>query len=82
MSRFEKQVCVKILQRAKVGKRKYGVTMERGDLNLHDWLTHLQEELMDAAVYVERLMEDVERLMVEMDEIAGDVDEARYRSND
>ena len=56
--------------------------MERGDLNLHDWLTHLQEELMDAAVYVERLMEDVEKLMVEMVGIAGDIDEARNRSND
>jgi len=79
MSRFEEQVCAKILERAKVGKRKYGVTMEREDLNLHDWLTHLQEELMDAAVYVERLMEDVVFLMSEIGEI---VDEARNRSND
>jgi|TARA_B100001939_G_C16924387_1_gene610886 hypothetical protein len=72
MSRFEEQVCAKILERAKVGKRKYGVTMERGDLNLHDWLTHLQEELMDAAVYVERLMEDVEILMTEMGSMIND----------
>lgn len=79
MSRFEEQVCAKILERAKVGKRKYGVTMERGDLNLHDWLTHLQEELMDAAVYVERLMEDVEILMTEMGVM---INEARNRSND
>lgn len=79
MSRFEEQVCAKILERAKVGKRKYGVTMERGDLNLHDWLTHLQEELMDAAVYVERLMEDVEILMKEMGSM---INEARNRSND
>jgi len=79
MSRFEEQVCAKIRERAKVGKRKYGVTMEREDLNLHDWLTHLQEELMDAAVYVERLMEDVVFLMSEIGEI---VDEARNRSND
>ena len=40
---------------------KYGVTMERGDLSLIEWLTHLQEELMDAAVYVQRLIEEVER---------------------
>mgnify|MGYP003109572644 CR=1 FL=1 len=79
MSRFEEQVCAKIRERAKVGKRKYGVTMERDDLNLHDWLTHLQEELMDAAVYVERLMEDVGILMTEMDVI---INEARNRSND
>jgi hypothetical protein len=29
--------------------------MERDDLNFLDWLTHLQEELLDAAVYVEKL---------------------------
>lgn len=59
MSRIEDNVCEKIQQRAAVGKKKYGVTMERGDLNLLEWLQHLQEELMDAAVYVERLMEEV-----------------------
>ena len=79
MSRFEEKVCAKILERAKDGKRKYGVTMEREDLNIQDWLTHLQEELMDAAVYVERLIQDVGILMTEMDVI---INEARNRSND
>ena len=58
MSKIEDKVCEKIQQRAEVGKSKYGVTMERSDLNLVEWLTHLQEELMDAAVYVERLIQD------------------------
>ena len=52
MSRIEDEVCKKIQQRAAVGKKKYGVTMERGDLSLREWLTHLQEELMDAAEFV------------------------------
>ena len=82
MSRFEEQVCAKIRERAKVGKRKYGVTMERDDLNLHDWLTHLQEELMDAAVYVERLMEDVGILMTEIDGIVGEAFDKRNQSGD
>ena len=82
MSRFEEQVCAKIRERAKVGKRKYGVTMERDDLNLHDWLTHLQEELMDAAVYVERLMEDVVFLMSEIDGIVGEAVDKRNQSRD
>ena len=59
MSRLEDEVCAKIQERAKVGKAKYGVTMERMDLTLLEWLQHLQEELMDAAVYVQRLMEEV-----------------------
>ena len=58
MSRIEDEVCKKIQQRAAVGKSKYGVTMERGDLSLSEWLVHLQEELMDAAVYVQRLINE------------------------
>tara|TARA_R100000541_G_scaffold11845_1_gene20120 strand:+ start:253 stop:501 length:249 start_codon:yes stop_codon:yes gene_type:complete len=62
MSKYEEQVIKKIRERAEVGKNKYGVTMERTDLNTLEWLVHLQEELMDAAVYIERLMRDFERL--------------------
>ena len=59
MSAIEERVIAKIRSRANVGKAKYGVTMERDDLDLLAWLQHLQEELMDAAVYVERLMDEV-----------------------
>lgn len=59
MSRIEDQVIDQIRKRAEVGKSKYGVTMERTDFSLLDWLQYLQEELMDAAVYVERLKEEV-----------------------
>jgi len=55
MSKIEEQVIAKIRERAEVGLNKYGVTMDRDDLKLIDWLTHLQEELMDATVYVEKL---------------------------
>jgi len=56
MSKVEDSVCKKILDRAKVGKEKYGVTMERGDLNFTEWMIHLQEELMDATVYIEKVI--------------------------
>lgn len=52
-------VCQRLTHRAETGLRKYGVTTERTDLSLHDWLQHLQDELLDAAVYVERLKRDV-----------------------
>ena len=42
-----------LLDRSRVGFKKYGVTTERTDLELVDWLRHLQEEMLDAAVYVE-----------------------------
>lgn len=48
-------VVSKYQQRSEVGKKKYGVTLERDDLNFNQWLTHLQEELMDATLYVEKL---------------------------
>lgn len=41
--------------RSELGIFKYGTTLERKDLNVQDWLLHLQEELMDAVLYVERL---------------------------
>ena len=42
-------------ERSQTGIKKYNTTLERGDLNFLDWLQHLQEELMDATLYIERL---------------------------
>jgi len=55
VSKIEKRVIDKINQRAEIGKQKYGVTMERTDLSTYDWLNHLQEELLDAIIYIEKL---------------------------
>jgi len=55
MSAVEDEVCALIQARAEVGKAKYGVTMEREDLSHDEWLEHLQNELLDAAVYIQRL---------------------------
>ena len=52
-------VVVQLRTRAEKGKRKYGTTMERDDLTLIQWLQHLHEELMDAAVYVEKLKSEI-----------------------
>lgn len=57
MSSIEEQVCFKILKRSEVGKVKYGTTMERQDLNRLEWLKHAQEEAMDLAVYLQKLIE-------------------------
>lgn len=58
MSYIENSVAAKLLKRAEVGLTKYGVTMERTDLSRLDWLIHAQEEAMDLAVYLERLIQD------------------------
>ena len=61
MSKIEDNVCAKIMMRAEMGKRKYGVTMERDDLTLVEWMRHLSEELMDALVYIEKQIQMLER---------------------
>jgi len=52
----EDAVIEKILLRRNAGRKKYGTTMERTDLNRLQWLQHAQEEAMDLAIYLERLM--------------------------
>jgi len=42
-------------QRSDVGIKKYNKTMDRDDLSTLEWLQHLQEELMDATLYIEKL---------------------------
>jgi hypothetical protein len=48
-------VKAKFEQRSQTGIKKYNTTLERNDLDLQAWLNHLQEELMDATLYIERL---------------------------
>lgn len=48
-------VKAKFEERSQAGIKKYNTTLEREDLNLVDWLNHLQEELMDATLYIEKL---------------------------
>lgn len=52
-------VIAKFKQRSDFGFAKYGVTLDRSDLTTIDWLTHLQEELMDAVNYIERLKREL-----------------------
>jgi hypothetical protein len=53
--KYVQAVKQKFEERSQTGIKKYNTTLEREDLNFLDWLNHLQEELMDATLYVERL---------------------------
>ena len=46
-------------ERANLGYIKYQTTTERTDIDLLGWLNHLQEELMDATIYIERLKQEI-----------------------
>ena len=39
-------------------KKKYNTTLDRNDLCIHDWINHVQEELMDAILYLEKLKKE------------------------
>lgn len=48
------QVIEKYAKRSEIGIAKYGTTLETN--NKDNYLKHLQEELMDASLYLEKIM--------------------------
>lgn len=56
MDSVNEGVIQKLKARAERGHAKYGVTMDRDDLTMLEWLQHAQGELMDGAVYLEKLI--------------------------
>lgn len=52
-------VMTKYHERSKSGIRKYGTNLDRKDIDLLGWLNHLQEELMDATLYIEKLKKEI-----------------------
>lgn len=56
--KYVDRVLTRYKERSEVGIKKYSTTLERNDLNVLEWLTHLQEELMDATLYIERLKDE------------------------
>jgi len=58
--RVVESVVEKFSSRSDVGIKKYGTTLEENELTLIQWLNHLQEELMDATLYVQKLKEELE----------------------
>ena len=74
MSKIEDEVCEKIQQRAEVGLKKYGTTMEREDFSDLDWMIYLQEELMDGAVYLQRMINNYQDALAELEELTKRVE--------
>jgi hypothetical protein len=49
-----------LLRRSRLGIAKYGVTLDRKDLSLVDWLRHAYEEALDEALYLRRAIAEIE----------------------
>ena len=54
------RVVDKFVGRSDVGYKKYGVTLEEDPSEILEWLNHLQEELMDAVLYLQKAKEKYE----------------------
>lgn len=54
------ELCSEYVERSQFGFKKYGVTTERTDLDIDQWIQHLKEELMDATIYLHRIQKDRE----------------------
>lgn len=45
-------------ERSRVGIKKYNTTLDRDDLSDTEWKQHLLEELMDACLYLKRVIKN------------------------
>ncbi len=56
-------VMTKFYERSQVGIKKYNTMLTRDDLSTLEWISHLQDELMDATLYLERLKQEFNEKM-------------------
>lgn len=55
------RVVDKFISRSDVGYKKYGITIDNDPSEMLIWLNHLQEELMDAILYLQKAKEKYEK---------------------
>ena len=60
------QVVNKFVSRSDVGFAKYGKTMIDDKSDIKVWLNHVQEELMDATLYIQRLKIEIEDVLEDL----------------
>ena len=61
MDSIVETVISKFRERSELGKKKYGVTLDRTDLSLLDWIQHAQDELHDGILYLEKIKQILQR---------------------
>ncbi len=64
-SEITQRLIERLLQRDAVGLKKYGVSLDRQDLTIEQWLDHKTEELLDGAGYAQSAKREVAALRAE-----------------
>ena len=63
MSKPKDEIIERVIQkfknRSEVGFKKYGVTLKDDYQPFDTWLTHVQEELMEAVNYIEKIKHEL-----------------------
>ena len=57
----EADVCADIAKRQALGLNKYRTTVRDNPLTHRQWLQHAYEEALDLAIYLKRVMEEIDR---------------------
>ncbi len=57
---IEQQVSEDIEARAKLGLKKYGISVRDNPLSLKQWLQHAYEESLDLPIYLKRAILELE----------------------
>ena len=50
-----------IKRRQQLGLKKYGTSLANNPLSTREWLQHAYEECLDQAVYMKRLLQNIDR---------------------
>lgn len=50
----------RFVKRAKMGKEKYGQTLDRNDLSLEEWLEHSIQEKLDDILYMQKALKEIQ----------------------
>lgn len=58
----EARVCELIAARQRLGIAKYGTTVAQNPLSLRQWCTHALEEALDLSIYLQRILEELDRM--------------------
>jgi hypothetical protein len=51
-----KEVISDLISREKMGRAKYGTTVDNANLSEKEWMQHAYEEALDFAIYLKRMM--------------------------
>ena len=79
MDKNVENVVKQLRDREEEGLRKYGVNTERKDLSSLQWLQHLQEELMDASVYIEKLKNEMKEMQDTQEGLLEEISEMQWK---